>query len=354
MRIGIDIQSTLGQKTGIGLYTANLLRALRQVAAYHEYIELAWGRPHDLRTDQRIYWQQWALPRRAKKARVDILHVPGFDAPFFKPCPVVLTVHDLIGQIFPRNLPPVSRFYWSFWLPYSIRWANVVIADSECTKKDLIRCTGIPPERVHVVYLGVDTSFQPVQDIRALEEVRGKYGLPKEFILYVGTIEPRKGLDILLAAYGMLVNEIPYDLVIAGKLGWYTGSLFQLVEVYKLGRRVHFTGYIADDDLPKLYNLAALFVYPSRYEGFGLPPLEAMACGVPVVCSNAASLPEVVGDAAYVVPPDAPELLAAAIRQVLEDKQLQAAMRSKGLERARRFTWEETARRTIAIYEKLG
>lgn len=354
MRIGIDIQSTLGQKTGIGLYTANLLRALRQVAAHHEYVELAWGPPLELRTDQRIYWQQWALPRRAKKARVDILHVPGFDAPFFKPCPVVLTVHDLIGRIFPHNLPPVSRFYWSFWLPYSIRWADIIIADSECTRKDLINWTDVSPERIRVVHLGVDAVFQPIQHDMALESVRAKYKLPEEFVLYVGTIEPRKGLDTLLIAYAMLVDEIPHDLVIAGKPGWYTKSLCQLVEVYKLRRRVHFIGYVTDDDLPKLYNLAALFVYPSRYEGFGLPPLEAMACGVPVICSNAASLPEVVGDAAYVVPPDAPEVLAAAIRQVLENHQLRAAMRSKGLERAKRFTWEETARRTIAIYEKLG
>lgn len=354
MRIGIDIQSTLGQKTGIGLYAASLLHALRRVAPHHEYIELAWGRFHELRTDQRLYWQQWGLPRRAKKAKVDILHVPGFDAPFLKPCPVVLTVHDLIGRIFPHNLPPISRFYWSFWLPYSIRWADVIIADSECTRRDLIRWTGISPERVRVVYLGVDASFRPLRDNASLEAVRAKYGLPDRFVLYVGTIEPRKGLDTLLIAYAMLADEIPQDLVIAGKLGWYTRPLFQLIEAYRLKQRVHFIGYVADDDLPKLYNLATLFVYPSRYEGFGLPPLEAMACGVPVICSNVASLPEVAGDAAWLVPPDAPEVLAAAMRQVLENEQLQDMMRTKGLERARNFTWEETARRTVEIYEELG
>lgn len=353
MRIGIDVQSTLGQKTGIGLYAANLLRALRQVAPQHEYIELAWGRSHELRTDQRLYWQQWALLRQARKKRVDILHVPGFDAPFFKPCPVVLTVHDLIGRIFPHNLPPVSRFYWSFWLPRSIRWADVIIADSECTKEDLIRWAEVSPEQVHVVYLGVDSSFYPLQDEQALEAVRVRYKLPKEFILYVGTIEPRKGLDTLLIAYAKLANEIPQDLVIAGKQGWYTQSLFKLVETYKLGQRVHFIGYVADDDLPRIYNLATLFVYPSRYEGFGLPPLEAMACGVPVICSNAASLPEVVGDAAWLIPPDSPAVLAAAIHKVLENEQLRAIMKSKGLERAKRFTWEETARRTVEIYEGL-
>lgn len=354
MRIGIDVQPTLGQKTGIGLYTVNLLRALRRIAPYHEYIELAWGRSSELRTDQRLYWQQWALPRQAKKAKVDVLHIPGFDAPFLKFCPTVLTVHDLIGRILPHNLPPVSRFYWGFWLPYSVRWADVVIADSKHTKEDLIRWTGIPPERIYVVYLGVDASFQPFQDDEALESVRAKYRLPGKFILYVGTIEPRKGLDTLLVAYAMLANTIPQDLVIAGKRGWYTASLFRLVEAYGLKQRVHFVGYVDDDDLPKLYNLATLFVYPSRYEGFGLPPLEAMACGVPVVCSNAASLPEVVGDAAWLVPPDAPEMLAAAIYQILENEQLQAVMRSKGMARAKIFTWEETARQVVKIYEELG
>jgi glycosyltransferase involved in cell wall biosynthesis len=354
MRIGIDVQSTLGQKTGIGLYTASLLHALRRVAPHHEYIELAWGRSQELRTDQRLYWQQWVLPRQASRTRVDVLHVPGFDAPFVKPCPVVLTVHDLIGCIFPHNLPPVSRFYWNYWLPRSVRWADVVIADSHHTKNDLLRLIDIPADRIHVVYLGVDSAFQPLQDSPALEAVRLKYNLPPEFILYVGTIEPRKGLDTLLVAYAMLADEIPHSLVIAGKRGWYTRSLFQLVENHRLGQRVHFTGYIADHDLPQLYNLAALFVYPSRYEGFGLPPLEAMACGVPVVCSDASSLPEVVGDAAWLVPPDAPDMLATAIRQVLENHQLQAVMRSRGLERAGCFTWEETARKVAEIYEGLG
>lgn len=353
MRVGIDVQSTLGQKTGIGLYTANLLQALRRVAPQHEYVALAWGRLQELRTDQRIYWQQWALPCQARETRVDILHVPGFDAPLFKPCPVVLTVHDLIGCIFPQNLPIISRFYWSFWLPRSIRWADIIIADSHHTKNDLIRLVGIPPNRVRVIYLGVDAAFQPLQEDEALEPVRVKYNLPAEFILYVGTIEPRKGLDTLITAYAALAREIPHDLVIAGKKGWYIEPLFRLVETYKLGQRVHFVGYIADEDLPKLYNLATLFVYPSRYEGFGLPPLEAMACGVPVICSNAASLPEVVGDAAWLVPPNAPEALAAAIRQVLENSQLQGIMRSKGLERAKRFTWDETARQTAAVYEEL-
>lgn len=355
MRVGIDVQSTLGQKTGIGLYTTNLLQALRRVAPHHEYVELAWGPSRELRTDQRLYWQQWVLPRRARDMHIDVLHVPGFDAPFLKSCPIVLTVHDLIGRIFPKNLPPVSRFYWQYWLPFTIRWADIVVVDSHHTKSDLIHLVGIPSDRIYVVHLGVDSSFRPLQqDDAALAIVRLKYNLPLKFILYVGTIEPRKGLDTLLMAYAVLADKVSHDLVIAGKKGWYTESLFQLIKTYNLEQRVHFTGYVADEDLPKLYNLATLFVYPSRYEGFGLPPLEAMACGVPVICSNAASLPEVVGNAAWLVPPDDAYALAIAIGQVLEDQQLQAALRLKGLERAKQFTWEKTARQMVRIYEALG
>jgi glycosyltransferase involved in cell wall biosynthesis len=354
MKVGIDTQSTLGRKTGIGLYTANLLRALRQVATQHEYVELSWGQTEELRTDQRLRWQQIGLPWRARAAHAELLHVTGFDAPLWKPCPAVLTVHDLIGLLFPANFPPVSRLYWSRWLPWTVRWADKVITDSQHTARDLNQLLGISTQRISVIHLGVNDAFRPMEDPEALEAVRQKHGLPATIILYVGTLEPRKGLDTLIAAYGGLAADIPHDLVIAGKLGWYTESLFQQAGALGLSQRIHFTGYMPDEDLPALYNLARLFVYPSRYEGFGLPPLEALACGLPVVCANAASLPEIVGDAALLVPPDDVEALAAAMRRVLDDTPLQAEMQARALRRAKRFTWEETARRTAQVYEEMG
>lgn len=353
MRIGIDTQSTLGRKTGIGHYTAELLSALRRVAPEHVYVELHWGRDVVMRTDRRLCWQQWELPRRAKAARADILHVPGFDAPRRKPCPVVLTVHDLIGMLFPANLPPISRFYWAWWLPRTIRWADYIIVDSEHTREDLRRLLGIPAGRVEVIALGVSSAFRPVEDQASLEAVRQKYCLPPAFILYVGTLEPRKGLDTLIAAYRAWAAQSPYDVVIAGKRGWYTESLFRQVAQLGLTQRVHFIDYVDAADLPALYSLAELFVYPSRYEGFGLPVLEAMACGAPVICSKAASLPEVVGDAALLVPANDVEAWAGAIRRVLESEALRAEMKAKGLAWAKRFTWEETARRTVQVYERM-
>lgn len=353
MRIALDTQSTVGRKTGIGIYTARLLDALRRVGPEHECREIAWGRDVPMRLDRRLRWQQWELPRRTSAAGADLLHVPGFDAPRRKPCPVVLTVHDLIGMLFPQNLPPVARFYWSRWLPWSVRWADRVLADSEHTRRDIVRLMRIPAERIVVIPLGVQPIFRPIRDDAILAALRQKYGLPAQIILYIGTLEPRKGLDTLVDAYAALADIVPQDVVIVGKLGWYTESLFRQVAQLGLERRVHFTDYVPDDDVPGLFNLADVFVFPSRYEGFGLPPLEAMACGTPVISSNAASLPETVGDAGLLVPPDAPGALAAALRRVLGDADLQTRLRAAGLVQAQRFTWEETARQTLAVYREL-
>jgi glycosyltransferase involved in cell wall biosynthesis len=353
MRIALDVQSTLGRPTGIGQYTKQLLAALRRVAPGHEFVELSWGRDVVMRTDRRLRWQQWELPRRARAAGAEVLHVTGFDAPRLRPCPVVLTVHDLVGMLFPHNLPPVARLYWSRWLPHSVRWATRIIADSQHTRTDLIRLLGVPPERIEVVYLGVEETFRPVTDPERLAAVRERYGLLDRLILYLGTLEPRKGLDVLIAAFAQVAADLPHHLVIAGKEGWHTGSLFRQVRTLGLERRVHFPGYVAAEDQAALYSLADLFAFPSRYEGFGLPVLEAMACGTPVVCSQAGSLPEVAGDAALLIPPDDATALAAALREVLQDGALRQGLRERGLERAHRFTWEETARRTLAVYEQV-
>ncbi|HEX9027854.1 MAG TPA: glycosyltransferase family 1 protein [Anaerolineales bacterium] len=355
MKIALDAQSTIGNKTGIGRYAAELLAALRRVSPEHEYLPLTWGREVVMRTDRRLRWQQVELPRRARAAGAALLHVPGFDAPFWRPCPVVLTVHDLIGRIFPENLPPVARFYWAWWLPRSVHWAQRIIASSENTRRDLERLLGISSQKVSVVPLGVDPAFHPIDDPEVLQPVRVRYNLPADFFLYVGTLEPRKGLDTLLDAYTKVVSRFPEQhLVIAGQRGWYTDYLFRQVQQLGISQRVHFTEYVAAGDLPALYNLGRAFIFPSRYEGFGLPPLEAMACGTPVISSNASSLPEVVGEAGLLVPPDQPEALAQALAGLLEDPELQVKLRARGLERASQFTWEATARGVLAVYRSVG
>ncbi len=353
MNIALDLQSTLGHQTGIGRGAANLLAALKRVAPQHAYVELTWGRNMVMRLDRRLRWQQWHVPRRAKLAKADLLHVPGFDAPLYQPCPTILTVHDLIGMLFPVSLPPIARFYWSKWLPFTVHFATHLLADSEHTARDIIRLLQIPPERITVVPFGVAPQYRPL-DHQPVQLIRQKYQLPEQFILFVSTLEPRKGLDTLVQAFARLQYAYPnLNLVLVGQPGWYTERLFAQTNLESLRQKVIFTGYVPDDELVLLYNAATLLAFPSRYEGFGLTVLEAMACGTPVVCSNSSSLPEVAGDAAIMVPPDQSDLLAQAIRRVLDDELLRQEMRHKGLAQAARFTWEQTAQKTLAVYEKV-
>ncbi|MFN8535182.1 MAG: glycosyltransferase family 1 protein [Dehalococcoidia bacterium] len=343
--LAIDVQSTLGQRTGIGQYTASLLTALRKVTPELVIRDVSAGRDLVMRTDRRLWWQQVGVVRRA--AGADLLHVPGFDAPVRPPCPVVLTVHDLIGAIFPENLPLVSRLYWARWLPFTLRFAQAIVADSEATRRDILRLTKVGAP-ITVVPLGVDPSFAPA-DPQSVSALRARYGLSGPFLLYVGTLEPRKGIDTLVDALALLEGRLP--LVLAGQRGWYWDRVASRIARHGLADRVVRLDYVPDADLPALYSAAEVFVYPSRYEGFGLPVLEAMACGAPVVTTTAASLPEVAGEAAVLAAPDDAATLAASIARLLDDRTLAAALAGRGQARAATFTWERTARATLAVYE---
>ncbi len=350
LRVALDLQAARQQPTGIGSYAAALADALR-LQENIEVVPINWGRDPVMRVHRRLLWQQFHLPLRARRQHVDLLHVTGFDAPIWRPVPTVLTVHDLIGMLFPGNLPPIARFYWSRWLPWSARRASHIIVDSGCTGRDLVRLLRIPEERISVVPLGVDRRFTP-QPSEAVSAVRTRFELPDRIALYVGTIEPRKGIDTLLAAWATLAASRPgVSLVIAGKPGWYTDRLHVRVRQLGLEKHVHWTGYVPAAVLPALYSAAEVFVFPSRYEGFGLPPLEAMACGTPVVSSSAAALPEVVGDAGLLVPPDDVPALAGALQRVLAEPALRAELRARGLRHASAFTWQRTAAQTRAVYE---
>jgi glycosyltransferase involved in cell wall biosynthesis len=354
MRIALDTQATLGRKTGIGIYTAALLESLRQSAPQHEYTEINWAHDRVMRLDRRLRWQQFEVPRHARAVHADVLHVPGFDAPCWKSCPVVLTVHDLIGMLFPQNLPPISRFYWSRWLPFSVRFADHIIADSVHTGRDIVRLLKIDSARISVIPLAAGPQYQPIEQADTLQVIRRKYHLPDRLILFVSTLEPRKGIDTLLDAYAALVQTMPdVPLVITGKRGWYTEQSFAQVKQLGLETRVIFTDYIPNEDLPAIYNCASVLAFPSRYEGFGLTVLEAMACGTPVVCSSSSSLPEVAGDAALQVSPDDALSLAQALQRVLTDAALRQQMKAQGLQQATRFSWSRTAQETLAVYERV-
>ena len=283
----------------------------------------------------------------------DVFHATDHLLPPLRRAGSVFTVHDLIFLHFPEYHLPLNRWYLSLMLPRFLRRADALIAVSENTKRDVVKLMQIPPDKITVIYEGVNPAYRPLDDSAARDRVREKYRLPAEYILYFGTLEPRKNLLTLLDAYHALLvrgQAIP-SLVLAGRKGWLYQPVFARVRALGLEDRVHFTDYVDEQDAPVIMNAASVFVYPSLYEGFGLPPLEAMACGTPVICSNASSLPEVVGDGGLLFEPRDVGALANAIARVLADAELRTQLRARGIEQARKFTWERAARETLAVYQ---
>ncbi len=364
MRIGLDARLLYYQQAGIAQYTQRLLAALAEIDHQNDYLVLQSrkdrrrlvGAPnfrrHPLWTPPHHRWEQLTLPLELAPLRLDVLHSPDFIPPLRRNCRAVITVHDLAFLLFPGLLTAESQRYYG-QIRRAVHSAEAIIAVSASTKRDLIAHTGAPAAKITVVYEAAGPAFRPVTDTAALAAVRQKYGLPPDFVLFVGTIEPRKNLTTLLKAFQ--VSSFTFHalkLVIAGRQGWlYEETIAQARE---LGTAVQFIGGVLPEDLPALYSAARLFVLPSLYEGFGLPVLEAMACGTPVVCSHASSLPEVAGDAALLVEPHDVDGLAAALQRALSDEALRRQMIERGLAQAARFSWAKAARETLAVYCATG
>jgi glycosyltransferase involved in cell wall biosynthesis len=367
MRICIDVSAAVHRRAGLGRYAHELVKALAEtpdheyVAFYHQRGQAHLAPPLDRLNSitTTLSVKPWRLatmlayfahtPMDTFFANVDLFHGTEHLLPHLKHIPTVFTLHDLIFRFDPTLHKLLNRIYLNLMMPRFLRAACAVIAVSECTRRDAIRFYNVPPEKIRVIYEGVDPRFKPIQDWPTLEAVRSKYNLPKRFVLHVGTIEPRKNLPALFEAFASLKNQFPDTrLVIAGKRGWLTAATFKSAQA--LGNDVIFTGYVADEDLPALYTLAELLVMPSVYEGFGLPVLEAMACGTPVACSNTSSLPEVAGDAALLFDPHNTRSIAAAITSVLSNPALSAELRAQGLAQAARFTWTFAAQQTCQVY----
>ena len=338
MHVAIDYTPALRQSAGIGRYTRGLVAALAELDREHAYTLLSYGAAMDahawpanfavrnIRLSEPIMSRLWhrlriPLPAEWLVGACDLYHSPDFTLPPLSRARGLVTVHDLSFLTTPECAPPTLRDYLQHVVPQSIARAHHVLADSSNTRDDLVRLLHVTPEKISVVPGGVEDRFTPIEDVDALEVVRSRYGLPAEFILSFGTLEPRKNYPTLISAYADLRRRtgLPHRLVIAGKEGWMFEPIYARVAQEDIGSDVQFVGYVADDDFPTLYNLADLFVYPSLYEGFGLPPLEAMACGIPVVCSNTSSLPETVGDAAIMVPRLTRTLLSEAMEAGLFD-----------------------------------
>jgi len=303
------------------------------------------------RPSRRILWQHSIFPLLLLKDRLGLLHATMNVAPWWSPCPVVVTVTDLAFRRYPQVHPLGRRLYLGLFTRWTARRARAIVAISEYTRQEVVRLLGVPAERVRVIYLGVDSDFRPLPRDH-VEAFRRQRGLPERYLFYLGNLEPRKNLPRLVQAYAR-IGDGSVPLVLGGPRGWGYAELFQTVEKLGLVGQILFPGFVPREELPLWYNAAEALVYPSIYEGFGLPPLEAMACGTPVVASAASSLPEVVGEAGLLVDPQDVEALADALRRVLTDQDLRAELRQRGLGQARRFTWEKMACETVELYRSV-
>lgn len=302
----------------------------------------------------RIGWEQTVLPHWLQKLGADLVHGLVNVLPLATRVPGVVTVHDLSFMSMPEKLPAAKRFYLARSCRASVHKARRVIAVSRQTADDLIRFFGVTANKIDVVHNGVDARFQPT-DAAAINAFRRQRGLPERFVLYVGTLEPRKNLTRLVRAYAAWRQRAgeagqQTKLVLAGAQGWFYAEIFAQVRALGLTEAVLLPGFVPAAELPDWYRAAELFVYPSLYEGFGLPVLEAMACGTPVLCSQANSLLEIVADSAYTVPADDEAALCAGLDELLSQPALRAELRARGLARAQRFSWQRTAQATLAVY----
>jgi len=371
MRIGIDATALPPKPVGAGNYIIELIRALHALDCQHELIVFAqqhgqslidvtsrpgfeWVQVPDLKPAQRLIWEQTGFPQLVSEQRLDLLHSLHYTRPLRLPCRSVVTFHDMTFFLFPQLHTRSKRIFFPWMIRYSARTADALIADSESTRQDAIRILGLAPDQISTVPLGVRPEFGRVQDQALLETVRNRYQLPDHFLLFVGLVEPRKNLPLLLKSYHQVINRgrsIP--LAVVGRKGWMYEQVTDLIGELGLTDRIHLTGYIPPEDLPIVYNLADIFIYPSLYEGFGLPPLEAMACGTPVITTAVSSMPEHVGQAGLLVPPGDENALTEAIIRLLNDEELRSRLSILGPQQAAQFTWTRTARETLQVYEQV-
>ena len=370
MNIALDYTSASRQRAGIGRYTRSLIHALAQQDTENQYalyvprdalyLDDARAFPKNFRItlaplNERYMVAMWQraqipLPVEIFTGRADIFYSPDFVLPPTRAKKKILTVHDLSFKRVPETAVPKLKWYLEGAVPRAVARADLIFADSDATRDDLMELFHVPRERVQTLYSGCDAQFHPITDEHERARIRTTYRLHKPFILHVGTIEPRKNLARLIQAFSQLPQRRDVELVIAGGRGWMYDEIYAAPQRFGVSEQVRFIGFTPDADLPALYSLAELVAYPSLYEGFGLPVLEAMACGAAVVTSNNSSLPEVAGDAAWLVDARDVQAIAGALEQVLQDAQWRGIMQTKALAQAKKFSWEKSARQLRAAF----
>lgn len=371
MLIGIDASRAVrARRTGTERYSLELIRHLLALNGRHHWRLYCPSPPESglFVEDERMDWRVLRMPRLWTHLGLswemairppDVLFVPAHVLPLWRPARSVVTVHDLGYRRYPEAHLWRQRLYleWSTW--WNVRVAARILVDSQATRDDLIAAYGIDPGRIAVVYPGRDESFARVDDPMRQATVRARYGIGPHYVLYVGTLQPRKNLIRLIQAFAHLCarpQDIPSDLelVLAGQPGWLSDAI--LAEPRRLGieRRVRFPGFVDDADLPVLISGALVYAYPSLHEGFGFPVLEAQACGVPVLTSTVSSLPEVAGDAAWLVEPTDVGAIANGLYRLLTDEELRARLIVCGYRNLQRFSWARAARQVLNVLEEVG
>ncbi|MEA2575943.1 MAG: hypothetical protein QOH93_3241 [Chloroflexia bacterium] len=367
MLVGFEASALHGRKSGVGYHTENMMASIMAASPENRYVLFS---SRDVRGDDyalgagleynarhfpvRTVWMQTVLPSALRQVRPDLCHFTNYLAPVQCPCPSIVTIYDMTVFITPR-FHTFKKFVLDRTLiPIVARRADAIVTVSNSARNDILRYLKVPRDKVRVIPGAASSHFHLTNDEDKLEEVRRRYGLDGSYILYVGTIEPRKNLVRLARAFSRLKKRgLPHKLLIVGQAGWQVGPVYAEVERLGLTKDVIFTGYVPLEDLPPLYTMAESLAFPSLYEGFGLPVIEAMACGTPVITSRSSSLREISGDAALLIDPLSVDELEDALYRVHSDPVLRACLREKGIARAALFTWETTARATLDLYKQV-
>lgn len=370
MRIAINTLGPSKLKAGVGNYVVSLVQELSKIDDENEYtIFVNRDNEQFFKTNNkhfqiiilpdytrkkllRIVWEQFRLPKLLKKMNIDLLHSPGFVAPLKMSAKSVVTVHDMTFFSHPECHTRFKRLYFQNMIPKSIASADAVIADSENTTQEICKYLHTPKEKITTVHLGVGEHFKQINRRKAKEYLKTKYHINNRFILFVGTIEPRKNVQTLVDAF-LQIKDPKLKLVIVGNKGWNVAELFKVITESPIKEQIILPGYVTDEDLVKFYNAAEVFVYPSLYEGFGIPIIEAMACGCPVITSNVSSMPEVAGTAALLVDPNNANEIKNAVQKILKNKELRELLIKDGIKQAKKFSWKKTAQATLAVYKKV-
>ena len=367
MRVGIDGRALTGRYTGDRTYWLNLLRSMTGAESgtdqFSVYSRLpiperalaphpSWS-PITLSAVSDRLWTMFAFPGALRRDEIEVAHTQ-YTIPLQPPCPVVTTVHDISFRLYPSWFPRKHRLLLNATVPSAMRRAAKIITVSESSRRDMMRIYGIPADKIHAIHEAAGPEYAPIPQEIARDSVKEKYGIDEPYLLAVGVLQPRKNFALLLEAFAIAKRRarLRHRLVITGKAGWDYEKLGVLAARLGIIDSVQFTGYVADEDLPSLYSGAEALAFPSLYEGFGLPPLEAMACGTPALVSDAPAMPEVAGDGAWVLPVMSPMAWADAIEAVCTDCELRRKWAERGIRRAAQFSWDRTARLTKEVYKQ--